>query len=414
MLELERWLGLDTDSDCSDDSEEDKLREIENSECATTDLICVADFHNSPDQNPYDDIDVEPTAATDRSPRDWSPPDPRAKDPLNRFLKYYFLSDSPKRVFWTRSRKKTPNPIILYSVTDHNEVHARAKRIRGLHTCSAGAPPNRVIVLGWNRLAVWRRASEFSAASYSEEVSRYIFNAALRFGRAMGGIRERPLLNKAENWADNALSGVLDHFQGSYLVRWKDVGGGWDVRAVLQLEVGMGPKKHILEATLKFLGVEERMLLAHSESALDAYVDGLQRVKEGGDGKGTVQKEAAPVPAERKESAEKEGDGRGEAAVNVEPGTRGQPPEQAERGTMENPLRAVPESEREMAADRGTINNPMRMSFIAELCYRIVGKEVMGCKGRLHWTADQTFTSFTGEGYLPYLNTRVEMEGFEY
>jgi hypothetical protein len=204
-------------------------------------------------------------------------------------------------------------------------------------------------------------------------------------------------LNKAENWTDNAFEGILDHFQGSYLVRWRDFDGGWDVRAVLELEIGMGPRKRILEATLRFSGAEETMLLAHSFKTLDAYLDGSLKEKE----------EAGNVKAGNF--------GNHKSKKTVEPDSDGhkKPVENPELGTMDNPINSAPKLTADQKPPRGTIGNPMELSFIAELCYRMVGRTAEGCRGRLHWTADQTFTSFTGDGYLPYLGSRVEMEGFE-
>lgn len=240
----------------------------------------------------------------------------------------------------------------------------------------------------------------------------------------MNGDRVGLRLNKAENWTDNALEGILDHFQGSYLVRWKVVGGGWDVRAVLGLDIGMGPRKNILEATIRFPGAEEKMLLAHKEKTLNAYLDGsLKEKEEAGDtdeykasgngargvgGKGDDRKD------EEADNTKSENFGDANEEKNAKPNSNEEeePVDKPERGTMENPISSAAGGESQKPP-RGTMGNPHEFAFIAELCFRVVGRSTEGCRGRIHWTADQAFTSFTGDGFLPYLSGRVEMEGWE-
>ncbi|KAL1608573.1 hypothetical protein SLS60_003517 [Paraconiothyrium brasiliense] len=342
-----------TKSDSDDEPAEDDPRSTSPLyEPAAGELIFITDCYNFP----YRD---KPPPPTDPAFKTWSPPDPRTTNSLDAFFKHYFCYNHPSSDYWTANRKKTPHPIILCSVTNHNEIHARAKCISGLQTCSAGASPNYVIVMGWDRLTVWRRASEVIAASYSEHPCRYIFDTARNYALAMEGCHDGPLRKKADNWTENAVRGRLDHFQGSYLVRWKEIGGGWDVRAVLKLDIGMGPTKDILGAKLRFLGTEERMLLAHSEEMLDTYLDMfLKKKREGQDHKSD--KEPADKPIEKS----------------------------------------------------GMIND-RNVTFIVGLCYCVLVRTTAVRRGKLHWNADQTFTSFTGDGYLPYLANGVEMEGFE-
>ncbi|KAF2450382.1 hypothetical protein P171DRAFT_439042 [Karstenula rhodostoma CBS 690.94] len=441
--ELSIYLGLCRESDSDSDSgdkpaDTGRLEPLPSSDCTSTELVCLADCYNPPSYKSCqeEDTDRNSDPAAEKPPRTWSGPGPHTTSPLDTFFNHYFLSDRSKRNIWIPSRKKTKNPIILYGATDINAIHTTAKRIKGLHTCSAGAPPNRAVVLGWDRHAVWLRASELAASSYSEDARRYIFDTAQKFAKAMQGQRVGLRLNKAENWTDNASEGVLDQFQGSYLVRWRDVGGGWDVRAVLGLEIGMGPRRDILEATLRFHGAEEKMLLAHKEKTLNAYLDGSLRDKEEDrDDKGEDKGENNSRKGGNNDT-EKAGDAQGESVGNdkdemadsndaassgdykTEPADdeHENPSQHPDLGTMENPIRSTPPfavSQDSQNPPRGTMGNPHEFVFIAELCYRVVGRSTEGCRGRIHWTADQTFTSFTGDGILPYLSGRVEMEGWE-
>ncbi|KAL5466480.1 hypothetical protein PMIN06_000082 [Paraphaeosphaeria minitans] len=425
--ELGLYLGLDDESDYDSDSI-DQLAEIGRQEPlpsadgASTELVSLADCYNLPSfKSDQREIDRNSDPAAEQMPCAWSGPSPESTSPLDTFFKHYFLSDRTKRNNWIPSRRKTKEPIILYGATDINEIHKTAKRIKGLHACSAGAPPNRIVVLGWDRLAVWQRASQVSASSYSEDVCRYIFDTARRFAKAMNGERVGLRLNKAESWAENAVQGILDHFQGSYLVRWRDIGGGWDVRAVLGLEIGMGPRKNILKATLRFPGAEEKMLLAHKFKTLDAYLDASLKEKDedGDDNKGEKTGDGKDEKASNGnfekpvgiDTTKPGGDNR-EKAAKSDYGQQHKPIDTPEHGAMENPISSAA-GESSKKPPRGTMGNPHEFSFIAELCYRVIGRSTEGCRGRIHWTADQTFTSFTGNGFLPYLCGRVEMEGWE-
>jgi hypothetical protein len=426
LVYLRDELGVDpyndpyTDSDSDSDSEPEetpRLQPLSSSDCVSSELACLTDCHSLSSYKSGQAIDRNADPAAKKNARSWSSTDPRTTSSLVAFFKHYFLSDKKYRPYWTPNRKKTKDPIILYGVTDIKEIHTLAKRVNKLHVCSAGAPPNRVVVLGWDRAAVWLRASEFSTTAYSDDVCRYIFDTARRFAKAMQGQHDGLRLNKADNWTNNAFQGTLDHFQGSYLVRWKDVDGGWDVRAVLGLEVGMGPRKRILEATLRFPGAEETMLLAHSFETLDTYLDGsLKENGEDGDGRGGKSGNAKGEKTGDNQDERSDGEPRldtHDKTVELDSADHEKPVKDPELDKKGNPITAAPKPMADPKPPRGTMGNPMEFNFIAELCYRVVGRTAEGCRGRLHWTADQTFTSFTGNGFLPYLGSRVEMEGFE-
>lgn len=396
--ELALYLGLDDESDCEIDPAEpptnhERLAPFPTSDSTSPELVALTDCYKLPSYAPLlNSTDRTLPSTAPATPQTWTGPNSEATSPLDAFFQHYFLSSRSSLTTWIPNRKKTSHPIVLYGAANVIAIHSAAAQIKGLHTCAAGTPSNRVIILGWNRREVWLRASTVHASSSSEDMHR-VCTTAQRLGNAMAreyiGLR----LGKAENWRQDTLRGVLDHFQGSYLVRWRNVDGGWDVRGVLGLEIGSGPRSDMLEGRLEWNGVKETVLLAREAGVLDAWVEESER------GEGCAGDRGGGHAADSGETKQVEKREEDEDSAPAEPDTT-----DTINSVSDEHIHNLP---------RGTAGNPREFDFVAELCYRVVGRAFEGCEGRLHWTGDETFTSFTGSGFLPNLSGKVEMEGWE-
>ena len=82
-------------------------------------------------------------------------PSAEANYSIRMFMDKYFLDDHGKP-----DKSKTPDPLPLPGFSQRSQMHAAAEAIPGLETQSGGGSHNddRVIVVGWDRSAVWRVA----------------------------------------------------------------------------------------------------------------------------------------------------------------------------------------------------------------------------------------------------------------
>lgn len=222
--------------------------------------------------------DGETTLNPNTSLHVWSMPEEDGATYLDNFLKHHFFSQGTDSTTWTLDQKKYTEPVVLHNVTKPGQIFSKSRKISGLKACSAGMGNQSVVVLGWNNLAVWRRASEASVSSYPKSSCMYILETARKFELAMysylAGLRQK---TPTED---------LKHFHGTYLVHctlaWKGSDNhsvkDWeicgDIRTVVTMTIGVGPVPGLLAGTMKFAGVEYTMLMARQAIMIRAYLEG--------------------------------------------------------------------------------------------------------------------------------------------
>jgi hypothetical protein len=82
-------------------------------------------------------------------------PSKEAEFDVGLFLSKYFLDARG-----APDRSKTREPLSLPGYIYRHTLHAAAERINGLHTYCGGEGDSRILVIGWNRTAVWAKAGE--------------------------------------------------------------------------------------------------------------------------------------------------------------------------------------------------------------------------------------------------------------
>lgn len=175
---------------------------------------------------------------------------------LDRFFKFHFGAYETANPESCPDRSEHTDPVVLYNVTDYDEVYNKVKKVPGLVMCSAGGEGNGAVVLGWDDVAVWKCASQTNVSSYPKAWCMYILESARNFGAAMSSqlARSSPSTRSSE-------LGTMSHFHGTYIVRWKDIYSTWDIRATLVLEIRPIPGSQMLEGTMIFGGKEWKMWL---------------------------------------------------------------------------------------------------------------------------------------------------------
>ena len=204
--------------------------------------------------------------------------DDEKEDYLNRFFKHHFLSYDADNKTWVLDQSKYPEPVVLHSVTKHGQVFSKSEQVPGLKACSAGVGDESVVVVGWDNLAVWHRASEVKVASFSKSSGLYVLETARKF--------EFSMYSHLASVRQKKPTQDLKHFHGFYLVHCgrarkgsgnhsvKDWVIGGDIQTVMSMDIGEGPVPGLLAGTLKFAGVEWTLLMARQSIMIKAYLEG--------------------------------------------------------------------------------------------------------------------------------------------
>ncbi|KAH7067011.1 hypothetical protein BKA63DRAFT_523568 [Paraphoma chrysanthemicola] len=198
-------------------------------------------------------------------------PGERARENLDRFMEYYFITDGEP------DPAKTTEPLALYGYENRKAFHIRAGHVPGLATLSGGESPDRTLCVGWDRNAVWQLAGSIDnevrqkMAKQLEhkwervfEENRAVIANLPRKGRSKKGAR--PLSNREK----------LDKCIGSYVIRCEELSSGFDECESLSLDIASGPAAGILEGAVQLGIIKGTMLLAFDEDDLEEYVDAAE------------------------------------------------------------------------------------------------------------------------------------------
>ena len=182
------------------------------------------------------------------------------------FLQRYFLN-----VDGTPDRRKTTSPITLAGFSNRAEMHSTAEKIPGLHTCSAGNEPYRVLAIGWNSSAVSGAAGKAAAVGHAQHAKEMDEERTMR----MDAHREflDTLKVKQKGTKKKAGKGAqISHATGTYLVECRNIEEEWPELAQGGLYMTIVPDEEnkgrlvaefefgVLEGIMRFRQVDEEWL----------------------------------------------------------------------------------------------------------------------------------------------------------
>ncbi|SPN98448.1 uncharacterized protein DNG_01492 [Cephalotrichum gorgonifer] len=306
-------------------------------------------------------------------------PTERAEMDPERFISYYFLGDDGKP-----DPSKTKEPIAL-SVTEPYsplgwELSREVTKIPGLHHRRGGSYLDypATIYVGWDKDEV-----DGLAQKATEEADRQR-KAELEGRWEATSEKHLQLIEKVKRdglFVDPTSKVHVDphKFVGSYVVRCKEIEKQWPPTENLTLDVILGSRNNILEAAMNLSMLEGTMLLALSESTLDAVAPS----------------EEYPEYSEDDDDDEA-GDGEQETG-SISSRKRGAPATDTTSGPPSKKAKAdVPEG---------------------RVFLRVTGRETgegevfsFPERGHLDFT-DDTYTTFTGEVNLPHVGDKIPIEG---
>ena len=138
----------------------------------------------------------------------------KAEFDLERFMKEFFLD-----VRGEPDLRKTAQPIALPGVS-RAQVHARAERVPGLVTVSGGSGEDRTLVIGWDRNAVFKKASSVGRETAERVQAQRSNSWELKMAKHRQYPSKLAEMNPDQEWYEG-------NCRGDYAIKCTDVESGW-------------------------------------------------------------------------------------------------------------------------------------------------------------------------------------------
>ena len=315
----------------------------------------------------------------------------------------------------TPDRQKTKSPVALPGFGNRAEMHSTAEKIPGLHTCSAGNEPYRVLAIGWDSSAVSRAAGKAAAVGHAQHTKEMDEERTMRMDEHREfletlKVKQKGTKNKAKKGAQSQIS----HAAGTYLVECRNIEEEWPELVQSGLYMTIVPDEEnkgrlvaefefgVLEGIMRFRQVDEEWLSDEDSGEEDTNED-----SEGGIDTG---EEDLVSPSEEEHDDDDDDDDDDDGDAELSRWASGK----RKRSTAKSqPTRRQPQAKKKKTLPPATGSTKFKLLFQWRGRETGEGEIQLGGsnKGYIEF-GDSDCTTFTGVMDAPYF-TKAKLKGYK-